>query len=517
MGFKKTSAQTTANKSARAAIATTTNIVTIAPASVTSVAPSIDGQTSLSIGGSGPSAPTITNVQVANSTFVVIPATAVDVTGGYITITGTGFESNSSVYINSILVTSVYVSSTKVNATIPETSAGAYNVFLFNSTGVGTIYNNYLLVSPSPTWSQTTTYASLSLTISQQLSATGDAPISYSVKPGTSLPTGLSISSSGLITGTVPSINTYTFTIRATDAQYQTTDQLITLIATAQVTIDYLVVAGGGGGGNDVGGGGGAGGVIYQSGLNVTAGLPYTITVGAGGSGAGGGVAGSVGANSVLSGPSITTKTAIGGGGGGSWSAISGTTGGSGGGTASNLTNTVPGTAGQGYSGGQGGGGGSGNGYAGASGGGGAGGAGGNGQDAITGAASTTVGNGGIGLADGAVGNLLTSATAGQLVSTTRYIAGGGGYSSDNGTNYGAGGNGGGAAGNGVAGTPNTGGGGGGGGSLNGGLGGNGGSGIVIIRYASTESAANTTGSPTVTVTGGYRTYKFTGTGTITF
>jgi hypothetical protein len=49
-------------------------------------------------------------------------------------------------------------------------------------------------------------------------------------------------------------------------------------------------------------------------------------------------------------------------------------------------------------------------------------------------------------------------------------------------------------------------------------VGGNGGSGIVIIRYADTYSAAaSTTGSPTITVAGGYRVYKWTGLGTITF
>jgi hypothetical protein len=39
----------------------------------------------------------------------------------------------------------------------------------------------------------------------------------------------------------------------------------------------------------------------------------------------------------------------------------------------------------------------------------------------------------------------------------------------------------------------------------------------VIISYADTYAAATTTGSPTITVTGGYRIYKFTGNGSITF
>ena len=47
---------------------------------------------------------------------------------------------------------------------------------------------------------------------------------------------------------------------------------------------------------------------------------------------------------------------------------------------------------------------------------------------------------------------------------------------------------------------------------------GTGGSGIVIIRYADTYAAAtSTTGSPTITTAGGYRVYKWTSSGSITF
>jgi hypothetical protein len=45
-----------------------------------------------------------------------------------------------------------------------------------------------------------------------------------------------------------------------------------------------------------------------------------------------------------------------------------------------------------------------------------------------------------------------------------------------------------------------------------------GGSGTVIIRYADTfAAAASTTGSPTITVAGGYRVYNWTASGSITF
>jgi hypothetical protein len=71
-----------------------------------------------------------------------------------------------------------------------------------------------------------------------------------------------------------------------------------------------------------------------------------------------------------------------------------------------------------------------------------------------------------------------------------------------------------------VAGTANTGGGGGGGGGNDAtvGVGKNGGSGVVILRYPDSKPAASaTTGSPTVTVSGGFRIYEFTASGSITF
>jgi hypothetical protein len=104
-----------------------------------------------------------------------------------------------------------------------------------------------------------------------------------------------------------------------------------------------------------------------------------------------------------------------------------------------------------------------------------------------------------------------------------RYAGGGGGAW---GTETSGGGNGGGGGGgnggwndNNTAGAANSGGGGGGTRSFD--LtspGKNGGSGVVIVRYPDTFSPADaTTGSPTITVTGGYRYYKFTGSGSITF
>ena len=83
---------------------------------------------------------------------------------------------------------------------------------------------------------------------------------------------------------------------------------------TGVTEVEYLIVAGGGGGGAKRGGGGGAGGFRTGTGLSVTAGTDYTITVGGGGAGRS---AASLGRGTVGSDSVFSTITSTGGGGGG--------------------------------------------------------------------------------------------------------------------------------------------------------------------------------------------------------
>jgi hypothetical protein len=267
-------------------------------------------------------------------------------------------------------------------------------------------------------------------------------------------------------------------------------------------TFDYLVVAGGGGAGafasaginTAKGSGAGAGGVLYNTNTYVTNNYIYTIVVGSGGAGENNDtVYGDNGGNSSLQLPS-STITCFGGGGGAGENNnnYNGRDGGSGGGGKVGGGGTATGgagTAGQGNKGGD-----ANGGYPGTGPSGGGGGA---------GAASTGI-NGGVGY---------------QWLDNNFYGGGGGGIAKNN--TAGLGGSGGGANGqpnttdNGFPGEANTGGG-------AGGVQGqrltrtrqNGGSGVVILRTAENSRVATTTGSPVITVSGGYRYYKFTGTGT---
>jgi hypothetical protein len=448
--------------------------------------------------------PKITTVNVANSTYAVLDDTAVNVGGGYLVITGSGFASGCQVIIDDTNATSTtFVNTSTLRAQVPAKTAATYNLYVANPDGGTALKVNGLTYSGIPTWVTASTLANVisNTAFTGSLSATG----ATSYANTTALPTGFNlVTANGYYFGniSVGSATTYSFTIEARDAELQDsprTFSLTTLVSNAPTTVEYLVVAGGGGGGGHFGGGGGAGG--YKTGnLSVSFGTTYTVTVGGGGT-VGSAYNGSVstrganGSNSVLS-----SITSIGGGGGGTRNGDSvGLTGGSGGG-GGGWTGSAggTGTAGQGNSGG------AGNPEDGNFPGGGGGGAGANGS---TGASGSAGGSG----------------SNSSITGTSTAYAGGGGGGSRGGSiasgGLGGGGNGASSGSAATAAATNTGGGGGGAGASDEGkLGSNGGSGIVIIRYSDTlDLATSTTGSPTVTTSGGYKIYQFTGSGSITW
>jgi hypothetical protein len=304
-----------------------------------------------------------------------------------------------------------------------------------------------------------------------------------------------------------------------------------TWTAPAGVTSVEVLVVGGGGGG--VSGGGGAGGVVYHSGLAVTPGTAYTLTVGSGGVG---GVANAGANRSGGQSSTFHTITANGGGHGGSNdsnnSPSSGGSGGGGGATSTvTQTGAAAGSAGSGGTASFANAGGTSTASAAPYASAGGGGAGAAGQSRVS---ADTSGAGGDGVADSSINNILAAANAGVVVSGTRRIAGGGGGNTWNtGLNGGRGGAGGGGNGshtdaqigtpygsqpgntNGEPGQPGTGSGGGGGAGGLSGRGGDGGSGIVILRYTTNQTSTtpangmmrynSTNGTPEFYINGSWR------------
>jgi hypothetical protein len=260
------------------------------------------------------------------------------------------------------------------------------------------------------------------------------------------------------------------------------------------ITASYLIAGGGGSGGtsnatNTGAGGGGAGQYITGS-STLTQGTNYPITVGAGGAA----VSGNTHQGNTGSSSTFNSLTAIGGGSGGAVSANGGT-GASGGGAGGGGGNT-----------------------------GGTGTAGNNGGNAPSGGVAPDAAGGGGG--SGGVGGSNSSAsvagaggagTSSSITGTsTEYCHGGGGGVGSGGT-AGSGGTTGGTGGvgsNGNDATANSGSGGGGAGST--GTSGAGGSGVVILSILTANYSGTTTGSPTITTSGGNTIMKFTASGSYT-
>lgn len=263
------------------------------------------------------------------------------------------------------------VGSTGVISGTPTTSASATFTARATDTGGNFVDRVFSLPNPDPVWvtaAGALTDMVIGTAYSYQLQATNDDTLTYTKTSGT-FPTGLSMSTSGLISGTPTAGNSNApFTIRITDPNGAYVERSFTIGASVYVNItstqswtapagvtsvSAALIAGGGSGAvsssSYSGGGGGAGGVLLQT-LTVSPGTAYTITIGAGGAGVGAYNIGNMGANTTFG----ALATANGGGFGGSpyntaWYARAG---GSGGGAYPPDGTPGAGTTGQGFAGG---------------------------------------------------------------------------------------------------------------------------------------------------------------------
>ena len=176
---------------------------------------------SVSLGG-----PKITTVNVANSAYTVLDDTAVNVGGGYIVITGSGFESGAQVIIDTTTATSVsYINSSTLRAEVPSKSAASYNLYVVNPDGGTAIKVNGVTYSGVPTWVTASPLSNQQANVSFNVALSATGATSYSNT--TSLPAGTQLLSNGYFYGTVTiGVETqYTFTVRATDAELQDADK----------------------------------------------------------------------------------------------------------------------------------------------------------------------------------------------------------------------------------------------------------------------------------------------------
>lgn len=185
--------------------------------------------------------PKITAVTVTNASYNNLDDTAVDIAGGYIKITGTGFAAGCTVLINNTPATSTtYIGPTEVRAQVPATAAGTYMLYVINADGGVAIRVNGVTFSATPSWVTASDLAGYSLgdAISIQLAATGAT--TFALAQGSSLPTGLTLTSGGLLSGSVTGLEndtSYSFTITATDAELQDSPRTFSITITVQLQV----------------------------------------------------------------------------------------------------------------------------------------------------------------------------------------------------------------------------------------------------------------------------------------
>ncbi len=185
-----------------------------------------------STGATGSVGLSVSDVPKITSLSYVGDNTAANTGGGdVITLSGSGFSNTAAVVIDGQTASVVTVAnSTSMTFVSPARPTGSYIVYVVNPNGATGIFVPGIQYSGTPNW--TTAAGSIASLFETQafgntVIATGDAPISYSLQSG-SLPPGSTLNANGTITGSseaTASPTTYTFTIRATDAQNQDTDR----------------------------------------------------------------------------------------------------------------------------------------------------------------------------------------------------------------------------------------------------------------------------------------------------
>lgn len=238
MSVKLTSSETTINKSATAASVSTKNKILVAPWSSTyaKVQPLASSNVVSTLTDYASTIPiTITSVAiqtvyVTDSNWNILDDTALSSAGGYLKITGLGFQSGCLVYIQGIAASSVtFISANEIRVQTPVITAGTnLHLYVVNPDNSVAIKLTGLTVSGVPNWITTSPLGTqvTDVPISINLSANSDSTITYTLQSGSSLPPGISLSSTGVLSGTVTGLTAetlYSFNVVATDLELQDT------------------------------------------------------------------------------------------------------------------------------------------------------------------------------------------------------------------------------------------------------------------------------------------------------
>ena len=184
--------------------------------------------------------PKISAITVSSFSYLTTLSDRAVVSGGYVIINGSGFAPGAQVYIGRTAAASVtYYSDTQLNVQMPTIDNGVYTVYMVAADGAVAIRINGVTVSDAPTWSTNTTLPTTGTdsAISIQLGASSDSGLTFQLQSGSSLPPGVTLSTGGLLGGTVVGLTAtvvYSFTISVTDSEFQTAARTFTITVTGR-------------------------------------------------------------------------------------------------------------------------------------------------------------------------------------------------------------------------------------------------------------------------------------------
>jgi hypothetical protein len=186
----------------------------------------------------------ISSVQIANSSYTVLDDTAANTSGTtYLVVNGSGFTSDCIVIVGATNASSTtFANSKQLRATVAGQNAASYPVYVTDTTtGATATKINGLTFSSFPVWGTAAILANVTSNVvfSTTLSANSDSSVTYSNT--TILPTGTTLLSNGYFYGniSVGSTTTYSFDVKATDAELQDQTRTFSLTTISVATDPY--------------------------------------------------------------------------------------------------------------------------------------------------------------------------------------------------------------------------------------------------------------------------------------
>lgn len=182
----------------------------------------------------------ISNVQITDSSYTLIDDTAVPLEGGYCIINGNGFAPGSLVSIGTDLALATsYVSVNRLKAQVPAKTSGSYTLTIIRGDTTTASLPLGVTYSVAPVWSTSTNLGGVVryTPFTKTLAAPSDSAVVYANT--TSLPPETALASNGIFSGNIASVaddTSYTFTVRATDAEFQDITRTFQLSYSKEVT-----------------------------------------------------------------------------------------------------------------------------------------------------------------------------------------------------------------------------------------------------------------------------------------